>query len=331
MEMTKDQLAAEVEWRSKHVKGLRSEIDSYAERNFGINEFSSKADGFLGHKGGLSICLARQVPTTNIEQAALEVVCSALDAELGFPVRAHSLSFVRDSYSGKNEYKKSLICQPILGRRKRGERVGELFIQNKNLIPKGAGNLEGHIFSEILTSCNRKLPDFHKDERRQAFGNFCQTDLSAFLEECLRESLAAGKCQRRIPEHVYAEHGGKTCKIQPSMVNGYRIRPPAEWFYHVYFLLLVDGRRALASTINDCEMISRIIGNSIRDIKREIGVEPLIIDTPDSVEVDGFRSDLIEINPNVFSVGWREQVDVPGTDNIFSLFAEVEKGIIQVQ
>jgi len=327
--MNKEELVVEVEWRRKHGNAIRSEIDSYAERNFGVGNFSQKADSFFGNGNGLKICLARLVPTVNIEQAALEVSCAALDAQLGFPVTALSLSFFRDSYSGRNEYKRSLISQPIIGRRKR-ENPGEIFVQRKNLVPRGAEIKEGMLFEQIPT-IGGILPEFHLQQRYQAFGSFQQLDTSEFFEVCLKESIAAGACQRRMPGHVYENLDGIDKKIPLEKINGSRIRPPADWFYHLYFLLLVDGHRALASTVGDCHKIDRIICDVVDDITEEVGVAPLIIDTPDAVEADGYHSGLIEINPAVFKSGWKQQVAIPASEDIFSLFKEVEEEIIRLE
>lgn len=329
MRMNKEELVTEVEWRRKHGDAIRSEVDSYAERNFGVRDFSQKADRFFGNGTGLKICLARQVPTVNIEQVALEISCAALDAELGFPVSALSLSYLRDSYSGRNEYKRSLISQPIIGRRKR-ERAGEIFVQRKNLVPRGVAIKDGMLFDQIQT-ISGILPEFHLQQRRDAFGTFQQADISEFFAVCLRESIASGVCQRRMPGHVYEEMGGVDRKIPLARMNGGRIRPPADWFYHLHFLLLVDGHRALASTVDDCCKIDRIISNVINDIVEEVGVAPLIIDTPDAVETDGHRSGLIEVNPAVFKSGWKQQMSIIATDDLFSLFEGIEREVIRLE
>lgn len=318
-----DFLKQEVKKRRSQRESIRNKIDAYVLKKFGIKQYSFIVDSFLGQLNGeLKICLCRQITTANIEHVAVQVFAEWL-SDLGLPAKASFMSFTEDSFSYCNPYKKSLVHIPWLRRRKKGN--CELFIQNEKVLPKKAGDINGMILGRITTKNDCVLPEFHENICTELLNKpFHCVDTSEMFSSCFRDSVQSGGM---VPDFFYVTDENKEKKVPLSAgINGSKVRPPANWFYHLHLLSFLDGQRALISQIGDDAKMSRCFSEPIKEIVKEIGVEPLIVDTPYKVRAEKYLSNLNEINVALSEFNGRKFV--ANNKNLFATMEEIEKTLL---
>lgn len=315
-------LAEEIELRRNKQSKIREKINDFAERHFGIKNYSALMNAELGESSELKISVCCQVPTANIEHAAAQVFAEWL-SESGLPAKTVFTSFVSDSFAYANDYKKSLIRIMWLKRRKK---TGELYVEGEKILPKKSGDIGGMILSEIKTKDGDSLPEYHQGIMEAVFPKpYELVDSSKLFEDCLRQSFFNGG---RTPDYFYEVDGEREKKLPiQAGLNGQKVRPPASWFYFLHLLAFLDGERALVTQINDCRKIEKCFNDSIELIKREIGFEPLIIYTPELVTVDGYTSNLYEINGALSGLD-KNRSFKPKSRNLFSAMREIEEELI---
>lgn len=334
------ELQEEIKRRDERREEIRRAVDAYAAKVFGIKSFSALADNMSGGKRQeVKLCLARQIPTPNIEHTALALFSEWLNGinQGGLKFMPLFLGFKRDSFCGKNDYKKSLVDIPELKRRTRGE--GWVCQNRKVLGKEERRDLDGKIFSCLKVLTGEKLSNFHARLLSEAltwggFSEYLHFDASHFFGSCLHQCLNNGS--ERKPSAFFLKQDDREVKIflpgwQETMK--FNLRPSADWFYNLHLLLFVGGGRVLLSTVGDCYEVEQWFKRASEELEREIGLKPLIINTPVTIEAAGRKSNLLEVNQGVFENGWRQRITVPPLDpqaDLFATFAHLGKEVLEL-
>lgn len=316
--MNGESLFQAVEQRRLQRDEIRKTINEYCLNEYGIHEFFSILDEHLLSKlrqDRLNMCLVRQIPCQNIEHLAVSRLVKYLQ-KCGHSASLASISFVRDSYLSKNEYKKSLLNLPILGR----SRNGLLTVNFENILNvRHRSNVEGRIFDEFRVVDGGKLVDYHLELRRKIFGSEdIVVDLSSFFKELAFQSVNnAGK---KHPKCLYVRQGTREVKNYYTMVDFLQgsddPRPPADWYYFFYLLMFVDGTCSMVSTMDKDPIVVSWFKRNIEIINEICGCPPLIVDIPLEVSVDGFSSKLNEVPRwTIDNDVWHESIVIPEEDN----------------
>lgn len=317
-----DFLAEDVRRRKEKKTEIRERIDFFARNTFGIKNYSALMNSEFGESDELKVTVCCQVATANIEHVSAQFFAEWLKNS-GLPAVACFSSFVNDSFSYANEYKKSLVRMRWL---KKKEKTGQLFVEGEKIVDKKHGDISDWILARIITKDGTNLPEFHKNIMSSILKKpYCSTDASDLFEECLRQCIDN---QGTAPEYYYVVDGNRDKKVEAKgYLSGEKIRPPASWFYYLHLLAFLDGERALVNQVDDCHKIEKCFSDSIDLIKREIGIEPLIINTPKNVNVNDYKSNLYEINGALSN--WDEDKFItPKSKNLFSAMREIEEELI---
>jgi hypothetical protein len=318
--MKRDQVEREAATRRCAQVEIRSSINAFCAKEFGIKDFFVIADKYFPEQmDGFQICLVRQIPTPNVEHLATYLSAKAWGLE---PVY---MSLTRDSFpqqAAENPYKKSLVNSPRMFHGRNG-----ISVQFERISQEGA--LQNIIFSDLGTKCGRKLPEVHWELMEMAIPNPPQKlELSSFFQELLLSS------SKNLPHSVFVRQGRRE---KMSSYYGYSEandpRPPAAWYYFFYLLLFVSGYRGLASTVDEDPEVVEWFRESNQKIKDICGFLPLILDTPLKVEVDGFCSKLNEIPRKALGGnGFFKSLSAPSQATIdgcfFGLMNHYEKELI---
>lgn len=319
MRMTAEGLKREVARRGREREEIRRAIDNVAEKWRGIPNFSATAESFFPENGELEICLARQIPTANIECAAHFLLAKELSRKMEIEVSPLCFSFTRDRYFSKNKYKKSLIKFPFLKKGRNGH-----FVRIETL---AKGIEDGEILSSIKTKEDQPLVDFHLTLHADCFRESRICDFSRFFETILLGAIETEKA----PSKIYYKSGKKETAFSPN--NNFSaggLRPPADWYYLPYLLLFLDGKRALYSTIGDDPTVSLWFKEASEICKEEIGFSPLIFDAPEEAEAEGCKSTLYEHPLLLRENGWAEKIAGNCTTDIFNMLRHIEEQIISL-
>ena len=300
-----------MEKRILNSEKIRNSINDYCSEKYGIENFFSIVDEFLPESDKTQVCLARQVPTANIEHIALKLAADYLNLEALF------LSFSRDSYpQSLNEYKKSLVKPIYLFK----SRQGRITPQGSKL---ASGNVQGLILSEIKTSKGSRIVDFHQELIESVFykpgTSPRQEEMSVFFSKILTS------CSKNLPEKVFVKNGEREILTDIRDVDDLSlVRPPASWYYLFYLFIFVDGKRVLADSYScDDGKIKSCFIDNIELIKKISGFEPLIFEVPNFIEVDGYRSNLTEIpKKSLEGNGFLNKINKPEQDKSFKLTME---------
>ncbi len=320
------EVMAEIVKRQAAGDRIRERLNEYCKAHYGIPQWSSLARKFLPCDPVFRVCLARQIPTINVEHSAVELLPKWLEATLNIPVKAEVWALPRDSYTGSNAYKRALIGLPWLRRGRNGRYLNtEWIVEHRSL--------ERRVLDSILTVGGKTVPAFHSDLRRKAYGiegNIA--NLSPYHAECLRQCLV--NRPEAGPEIVFVRRGNIEQRTDTSLVEpSDDIRAPATWYYRFSLMLLVDGTRALLSTIGDSPEVAGWFAKANAEIKAATGFPPLIIETPQAVSVDGFKSTLVEY-PAVIAerTDWREAIKMPRPNSgrsVFAIVRQLERAVIR--
>ncbi len=332
MMYTVDELRREIERRRNDSERLRGAVVDFCYREYGLRRFTSRVAAIMGENEVFQVCLARQIPTANIEHLAARALAGWLEDVMGMPVQAVALGLRRDVFTLRNPYKRSLVCIPRLGRGRRGPAV-----RTDSVFP-WLERLEGIILGRIVTQGGQTLPAYHQAMRDRAFGDAnAPVDLSEFHRDNLQHCAERGK-RDLLPKRIFVRkneheeerpvHSGR----MPAAFPG-NVRPPAEWYYLFYLMLFLDGRRALLSTVGDDEEVAGWFRDSIDIIETATGERPLIISTPAEASTEWIRSGLLECPDPELLDGWEERLRPPmgrSSLTIYQAVLEFERGVLNL-
>ncbi|GEM_PF-3167336 len=308
------QLNPEIREREARREDIQKAINRFCKEQYGIENFFALADSFFASIDGFTVCLARQVPTINVEHIACHMLARWLSSVMERKVTTLPLSLTHDRYLGGNSYKKSLVKLPWLAR----GRKGLLFVNGQRIV---LGQPEGLSLGSIKTIEGASLPEYHLALRELAFGPNIVVDLSPFFQKLFEESLNSGKGPETAYQVVAMGSVERLVRAKAGMKN---LRPPAEWVYLFHLMLFLDGKRALLSTVGDNDEVNDWFTEAIETIEEIAGISPFIIDTPVSAQTHEYQSNLLEYPRFVLQEGWVANMIMPSLDPSLSVFQAVE-------
>ena len=327
-------LKEEVQKRQEANDTIRENLDSYVENNYGILNFSDLVQKYFPKTEELGICLARQVLTANLEHHGKHAFSDFL-TQRGLESVPYGVAFSRDCHipgkkNNPNHYKKSLVTVPFFNGKKGG------MVNKTPIVPKEQrGHLCGRIYNSIEAH-GSSLIEYHKKLRSLAFGeNHADgaMDISSFFSSCLRQCI--GNNGKIKPKHVFvSDCGMRERRVGIEFVDfsddRLDIRPPADWYYPLYLMVMVDGSKALLSTVDHDPTVIEWFERSNRQIENICGFQPLIIQTPAEVNVSGYKSDLHEVpNWTQNNQKWKDDLSTPERDDLYSVVKHFEISILQ--
>lgn len=283
-----------IQLRQESKEMIREKINEYCFKMYGIENLFSIIDTIFPKNEGLDICLARQIPTPNIEHLSLKLSVRYLSQSQGIQAQPLFMSFHRDAYPNvQNSYKKSLVNIPILFRSKKGT----LITQGQKI---SKGDIQGMILSEIDSIFNKKLPEYHWELMEKAFYEDAKllhkTDVTIFFQSVLNA------CTKNLPEKMYLRKGVKEELVETKElirqglnIKDLDLRPPATWYYFFYLCLFLDGHKALASTLDEDPNVLAWFDTNNVQMEQICGFQPFILDTPLRVNTGELVSKLEEV------------------------------------
>ncbi len=308
------QLKQEIFVRKKNQQKIRESVQKYAFEKYGV-DFAIV--DVLGEPEGFEVCLARQIATANTEHAAVSVFSAWLTRHMDYKVTGRFLSFSRDTYF-PNPYKRSLVRLPQLKRGRKGP-----FLHYE----KVASPCQGQVLLSIKTK-GILLPDFHHEVLKNVVCGQKVSDLAGYFRNFAKSLSKHG------PSYVYLRSGDFEKKTYTFDLTDDDFRPPAEWYYLPHLLLFVDGARGLLCTVNSRRSGPEYFLGSIAEIKREVGVEPLLI--PVLAEIPWEEGNVIEprgeyIFPDaILKSGWQSEIKISSSSSLSEVFEDVEHQILRL-
>jgi hypothetical protein len=322
--MNARELRKEIAWRTEKRSEIRRAINAYCAEVYGLENYFGRMDTLYSGQKKFALCLARQVPTANIEHAAKRLLVDWLNAQ-DFACEPFSLALTVDGLYCANSTKTAYYRVPYVFR----GRKGNLVVERDRIV---ANVQEGNILSGLTTVDGRLLPEFHYALREKAFGqrpDASLVDFSPFYQELFK--LCLGNNGKK-PSHVFIDDNGREVKRVLSQVNGSKIsRPPKDWYYPLYLMMFLDGRRALLFTEGDDLAITSMLDEVFSLTKKLTGFEPLMIMTPKKVEVENYQGDLSEVPKYLFSdEEWKKRVAAPPEDSdLYSAMKHFEESLLK--
>jgi hypothetical protein len=298
----KNQLISKLSSRNANSDEVDVKVDEFVLREWGISGFSVLANELLG---SYSAFISRQVPTVNIESVMAKIVADTL----GIPFA--DMLYPDDTFIIRNDYKKSLIKCPIITGHKRDIPI----IERRSIAEYPP---DGTLLSQIFLPNSDSLINFHHKQRSTVFGNevLGEVLLGKFFQRCLQLS-------EKKPDYVYELNGSLAVKKSIDEADLMRSRPSADWYYPLYFLLFI--RRVLFESYEGSgdRMIKEVFRKSMDYIYKEIGIVPLVARIPSGTK-------MLYINPLLQVNNWKQKIEIPQDDNLFTVFNTVSEQLISL-
>lgn len=266
-----EELRRELQVRLSHQGEIRSAINTWIKRQYGIADFSDYAQSFFHLEPGRSyLALCRQIPSVRVEDIACHIASKLWDMPL-LPI-----PFIDDSFSVDNHEKRSYmrLLWTDIGRNRVPYTNGEKIF---------SGLINEHqrkILRSIMTKDGKNLPDYHFDLRASVFGPETLYDASDLHRSYLRNAERKPGEVVGFDEHDRAERQS----LELIELSGNRFRPCAEWYYPLYFSWFLDGSMVLLETYeNELAQVSeakKLFTRTMQLIEHEVGLKPLVLQIP---------------------------------------------------
>ena len=279
------ELKEAVEIRKGKKEEIQTKVDAWAQKVYGIENFSLITKEYLQSKsanGDVVAFLARQLTSIAIEDIAFYIVCS------GLGLKSTTWHLLIDSFSTQNADKVARIKIPWIHYAK----SGALCLSYERITPQPLGNLEGLALGGIQTKDGRLISEHHADLRKKVFpkDHFCG-DVSGLHLKYLE--LASVKPY------------GKALPINWPEIYPKQHRPTAEWYYPLYLCWFLDGTMALFETYDNPKgsvfEIKRTFEQTMDIIYRATGVYPLVVKIPPLSNDMLYHNKHIFDNPNALA------------------------------
>ncbi len=169
--------------RRRISRQVRSAVDSFIDRTYGIQDFTGLARSSLPESVRQAISegksvgvLARQMPGISAEDMAMYLLCNRLG------ILPFAWSFVRDTFVGVNHDKRHRVNIPWV----KWSAKGNPIITYENIAEGGLAAAERCRLDAIRVKSGGFLPAYHFGLRHQVFnGNYPNGDVSSFYGEIL--------------------------------------------------------------------------------------------------------------------------------------------------
>lgn len=275
---TPEELEAAIAERKNRQGEIRAALNRWMEEDYGISDMSEVTRAFFQEIGiptdepvGV---LARQIGTVNAEGVAFHLGCEALG------MNGVTLNFGMDQFSVHSLDKRAAVDIPWISHSNRkGTRILE-----RERIARGADNIiaiDQVMLNRIATKHGSMLTEFHHGLRKAFYrSDLPYLDISDLHVRYFRMARPDAR-----PEFVYVTHeSGRAERIPTNNVNGHVARPPAKWYYPLYFTWFLDGSMVLFETYeNPAGQVAeaKLIFEQAMDlVKAKTGFYPLVARTP---------------------------------------------------
>ncbi len=281
-----EKLRSLISERKFRRKDIKSKINVWVEREYGIDDFAGRAEKYFScytsQEKSVGV-LARQTPSICTED------CAILIAAKSIGVAPLAVGFDRDTHSNANLEKVNRIKIPLTT----WSRKGNLMVEYDQITKTPLNTLEMKVLARIETRSHQSLPSHHNTLRDEVFGHkdvvnqiglYPRFDISNFWSECLVTA-------RKKPEFVYRETtdgvlAGYAYRYSGSFTreDSESIRPPASWYYPLYFSLFLDGSMILLETYENPEgevfEAKKLFEQTMQLIEHQTGFYPLVLEVP---------------------------------------------------
>ena len=257
--------------RRANREEISRQRDDYIRLRFGIPDFSSLVAKHWGHlqdsEKSVGV-LCRQQASIMVEDVSCYIgcLCVGLLPWVG--------QFARDEFRTVNLDKLHRVKIPWITWSKKGN----LVMKYERISPLTNGRLEGMRMASVPTHDGVTLPEWHARLRQLVFGErYPVSDFSVFMEDCLEQAV-------KKPDFVYtSDANGYEAKVRCNgKVHG--LRPPASWYYPLYFSLFLDGTMVLLetyeNTLSGVPAAKRLFEDSMRELTKGVGVQPVVAEIP---------------------------------------------------
>lgn len=233
-------------------------IDEYVEAKYGIEHFSAISKSYFNISHSCTqAMLLRQIASVSVE----DISCYVVSRILNLPIIGATL--LSDNFTCNSLDKMSRIKIPWISWSKKGNMVKH----NDYIAKESTQVLEGKPLVAIETrSKDMFLQAYHNELRNEVFeGNFPQVDCSNLLQKYVDLSKVKPN---------YMDQVGKK--------NGNQIKPPAQWYYPLYYLWFLDGSSILFETYenslgNKNSNVQNLFYKTMDDIWSYLGISPVVV------------------------------------------------------
>jgi hypothetical protein len=279
------------ERRRKHAE-IRSAWNRFIERRYGIQDVAGVIENYfsISCDSDPIALLARQIASICVEDIAFNLLACALQLE---PLTA---PFIRDAFTADNHDKVHRIKIPWISW---PQRCRAMVLQYEQLTPYAGDRLEGVPLDRIDLPNGGTLVEFHAGLREKIIPRAATRDVSQLHTHLLwlarnrppyvfreingrerKTDLTGGHHEHPCfsPELVVHPHAGPDSVVYP------RDRPPASWYYPLYFSWFLDGSMVLFETydnpIGNVSHAKALFEETMGEVWRETGYLPLVVKIP---------------------------------------------------
>jgi hypothetical protein len=312
----KEGLEEELSSRQSEKAEYASRIDAFAQKEFGIADFTEISKNGLNLRDGQRYgVLCRQVATARIEEVAYLAASRYLNLA---PV---NFTLTGDVFNSRNIDKVHLVkLRLITGHSENGKPIVCVRTLAK------PSDVEGLILNKILLG-KVALPEYHFSLRQKTFS------------ACLPPTRDVGnllfslylKAAKNPPSFVFVTDGARSVKKETCASNLETARPPAFWYYPLYLANFVLGNLVLYETYENkrggVPKIREDFRAAMDRVKDAVGIYPLVVQIPPLDET------MLSINEALYGGGWLDKIVIPEnfSGDTVSLFELAAKQAIAIR
>ncbi|RIL12149.1 MAG: hypothetical protein DCC75_00955 [Proteobacteria bacterium] len=252
-------------------------VDRFIERNYGMCGFTELAAQHFPCERGMPLAmLPRQIPIACTETITCALLCKALGVNLSLG------SFGSDNFSFSSIDKSAAVKVRSLSWRTTAAGKSCCDISTNILTFEKLEALNKVRIDRLKTKAGESLLDHHGRMLKEIMPDVPIVDSSRFFHECLVRA-------KNRPEFCYTiDNQGRCERVEASRIEklsdqGLVLRPPASWYYPLFFSLLLERMILLETYENPRGQVSEAKGLFVAASDRllaETGYRPRIIRIP---------------------------------------------------
>ncbi len=273
--------------RKKERNYIRSRLDAYIEKTYGIPYFSQ----FIRTQFARSIIgapqeidedktygvLARQIPGASVEDIAGYLLARRLG------LMPCSPAFTRDVFHAGCCDKLLRANIPFVSWSKKQRLVtnNKWVLTDQKITAQADLNM---VRMDKLQAGEVSLPEFHRRMQHGVFGAFPQPFVWSDVSPVYAQILAKVKSVGRPPTEVWRSNGdGKdvaSSHYEEAEALDLTVRPSSKWYYPLFLSMFLDGTFVLMETYErDGYSLQSLFEQTMRDIQCATDYMPIVIQT----------------------------------------------------
>ncbi len=254
--------------RKSKTREIQKMIGEYVESVYGIKYFTEITKKHFGiSNSSTTSMLLRQVASVSLE----DISCFITASVFNLPIIGATLS--SDSFTCNSLDKVSRVKIPWISWSKKGNMVKA----HDYIIEESMEKLEGRALAHIQTKEGLFLQEHHNQLRNNVFGNdFPQIDCAPLLKHYLHSSHTK-------PEFVHSTNErGHISQIAFQEEASALVKPPAYWYYPLYYLWFLDGTSVIFETYDSSDRdknstVRDFFHQTMDEIQTNLGIHPIVI------------------------------------------------------